>query len=85
LKERYSGTWAWKVSQCSCAADTEELAPTDVGESSVKHVRLSPFSRSGYTVVRMTNDSDSDRLLSFDDDPGFDTENLWRGRHTEDC
>ena len=62
-----------KVSQRTCAASAEELV-TDVGESSRKSVRLAPFSRSGYTVVRTTNESDSDRLLTFDDDPGFNTE-----------
>jgi len=76
-------TPTWKVSQSTCAANAEEPL-TDVGECSVKQARLAPFSRMGYTVVRTTNDSDSDRLLSFDDDPGFDAETVRHVRHRED-
>lgn len=81
LKEKYSEMPTWKVTQSTCAASAEEPV-MDVEESNVKQARLAPFSRSGYTVVRTTNESDSDRLLSFDDDPGFDTESL---RHREDA
>jgi len=83
LKEKYLPTPTWKVSQSTCAAGAEELA-MDVAESSVKHIQLTPFSRSGYTVIRSANGSDSDRLLSFDDDPGFDAESLQKVTHRED-
>ena len=83
LKEKYLPTPTWKVSQSTFAAGGEELA-MDVAESSVKHIQLTPFSRSGYTVIRSTNGSDSDRLLSFDDDPGFDAESLQKVTHRED-
>jgi len=72
-----------KVSQRTCAASDEDLV-TNVGDSNMKPVRLEQFSRLGYTVVRTTNESDSDRLLSFDDDPGFDMETLHHVIHRED-
>jgi len=72
-----------KVSQCTCAASDDELV-TNVGDSHMKPVRLEQFSRLGYTVVRTTHESDSDRLLSFDDDPGFDVEAVNRVIHRED-
>ena len=83
LKEKYLPTPTWKVSQSTCAAGAEDLA-MNVAESSVKHIQLTPFSRSGYAVIRSTNGSDSDRLLSFDDDPGFDAESLQKVRQRED-
>jgi len=70
------------MSHSACAAGVDDLA-TDVRESNGKHIELKPFSGSGsYTVVRLTAESDSDRLLSFSDDPGFDVETL---QHREDC
>jgi len=83
LKEKHAVSPTWKMSQSGCAVSAEELL-TDVGDSDVKHVRLVPFNRLDYTVIRATHDSDSDRLLSIDDDPGFDAETVWHVRHAED-
>jgi len=74
---------AWKVSHSNGATHAEELV-TYVRDSDIQQVQLVPFSRASYTVVRMANDSDTDRLLSFDDDPGFDRELIPYVRHTCD-
>lgn len=83
LKEKYSVTPTLKVSQSTRAASAKELV-TDIRDGSMKPVRLAAFSRSGYTVVTTTNESDCDRLLTFDDDPGFDTEAMLHVIQTED-
>jgi len=59
------------------ANDDDDLADSAASTAAgKKHVRLSPFSRTtrGYGRVHSRNDSDSERLLSFDEDPGFDAE-----------
>jgi len=77
LKETYSVTPPLlKVSQRSGAVSAEPLV-TGGGDREMKPVQLKPFSglRSGYSVISTTNpESDSDRLLALDDDPGFNTD-----------
>ena len=81
LKEKYSVTLpTLKVSQRGCAVSAEPLV-MDGRDREMKPMQLTPFSslRSGYSVVRTNNpESDSDRLLTLDDDPGFNSETLGR-------